>query len=468
MRALLFYLVALAELHAQLTISGNGTGSGVVRSLTTADYQATLSSTTNTRTGSPASTSTATVNGQIFTTYTGGTTYTDRQLTMATGGTMASGVQSFTFTSSVPSVATVNYNGLVTHLTAGTTQITATHVNPTYVVATTLTFPAPSASPTTALTGWTAGLLPASFNSEVDAMIAANGSNLNLLSASNDTTQTYTRNTALWTGNASGMTPSSTLSVGSPLDLSGVSVYNSESDAYNTKFGIALIAPDACLFAQHHTPSSSWVYTFVDNANVNHFATVTAVAQGPADAAQYNGHAGLGGTAGSIYTDLGVGKVTWINPSTGATVATPTTLKFYKLLPANYAHFVAAAVTLGLFPVVGIDQERQVYIHDVSPSYPTSPTLPYWSHNVPTEATRAGYISSVPTGDLNIWSGDSGFPAFVVVHGEPVLLGCNFTGFQYSDPADFHSAINTALGTVGSAYTVTDVNLTGLGYSTQW
>lgn len=453
---------------AQLIISGNGSGTGVVRSFNSSDYSATLSATTITRVASAASTSTATTNGQVFTTYTGGTTYTDKQVAISTSGPISIGVQSFTFTSSNPSVATVNSNGLVTHLTAGTTVITATHVNPTYVVALSLTLPSPSGSVTTLLTGWASGLLPASFNSEVDAMIAANGSNLNLLSSGNDTTQTYVRNTALWTGNASGMTPSSTLTVGSPLDFSGVSVFNSESDAYNTKFGITLIAPDACIFAQHHTPPSSWVYTFVDNSNVNHYATVTAVAVGPADSAQYNGHAGVGGTTSSVYTDIGIGKVTWVNAGNTATVATPTNLKIYKLLPSNYQHFVAAAVSLSYFPVVGIDQERQVYIHDAQVCLYGTGAYPMWFHNVPTESNRAGYISSVPAGDTNIWSGDSGYPAFVIVKGEPVLLGCNFNPNLWSDPADFQSAINTALTAVGSAYTLADVNLTGLGYSTQW
>jgi hypothetical protein len=182
------------------------------------------------------------------------------------------------------------------------------------------------------------------------------------------------------------------------------------------------------------------MFMFVDNANVTYTATVAAVTT--------NSGYGVGGTS-SIYTDICIGHLTWSG-------TTPTTLAVYKILPANFQNYVADR-NLNYCPVVGINQVRQAYVRDLAT---TGFTSTFCQHNAATETTRSPFTYTA-------YSGDSGIGMFIILKGNPILIGCNYTIYTTSLLASYISAINTALAGVGSSYTVTVYDPTSDGFSQQ-
>lgn len=82
-----------------------------------------------------------------------------------------------------------------------------------------------------------------------------------------------------------------------------------------------------------------------------------------------------------------------------------------------------------------------------------------------TFVVRDGLISfeKINSGDIDIRGGDSGNPAFLVIDGEPVLLGCMQQGGAgaVSSIHDRISLINTAMTNLGGGYQLTQFDLSG-------
>ena len=461
----------LLVLLVGLTLSGNGSPSQpTIRPFTSNDYRRsgiTLTSTNYSRLLTAASATTATTSGRSFTTSVAAIYVNDMQFTLHNSG--LGYLPPFTWSINPPSAGTINQSGFFTYgAGSGTMSVIATpppnpfwttysggfSINPT------------GGATSTQFNGWTTGTLPATFNSEMDNLIAASGtfstSKTNLLSSIDDTNGVYVRNTALWTGNAAGMTPSTPLSAGSPVDLSGVSVWENGINNYGVKFQATLITPDIMICAAHVPPAGGSLFRFVDNFGTTFTATTVSRDLGAAESGTLSGTTGVGGTVGSVYTDICLVKVSWSGP-------TPTTLRHYRILPSNYQSYCPDH-NLNAFPLLALDQERQIYLQNVTATgvyiadifgtiesyfhcwcFASPSVYPPYNPN----PARVPYAPSVA-----LYSGDSGMPGFVLVKGEPVLLETlTYGSAEGTNPADFQSAINASIAGLGGTGTVGVVDL---------
>lgn len=106
-------------------------------------------------------------------------------------------------------------------------------------------------------------------------------------------------------------------------------------------------------------------------------------------------------------------------------------------------------------PVVVFDQEEKALVHELSG---WSTGMIYFKE--PSTAKRRAFYELVI-------AGDSGDPVFAIINGVPVLFGLLTTEVSGNSPAGHNTAINTAIGVVDAAgsvstgYTVTNPTLTG-------
>jgi hypothetical protein len=134
----------------------------------------------------------ATTNGRYQSTVTTSTKF-NQQLSFTTSGTYAAG-QYPTWSSSNPTNAPISTGGLVTHVTDGSYFLTATFASPPMKFSISISLTTQTVASTTFI-NWTAGLLGADLNNEVDSRIATNGGTIattgQLFTSANDTTPTF-------------------------------------------------------------------------------------------------------------------------------------------------------------------------------------------------------------------------------------------------------------------------------------
>ncbi len=264
--------------------------------------------------------------------------------------------------------------------------------------------------------------LQANLNSEVDNLIAKTGSTpdtaLNTFSSADDVKLIYKRNTSVWTGglNWTGVVASH------PLN-GPVGVHNSYVVG-----GGALITPQDMVGAAHFAVGNIQI-NFVDANNEVHSATII-------------GQTKIEGT------DIQV--MHFSSPL-------PSSIKYYKILPDNYCDYTPD-YALGSYPILLLldearDTEKKAYVLDSVGHLLASGEIMYTAC---TEKDRAPYTWTVNSG--------SGSPAFVVINGEPVLLGCLHTTASFSNLTAKAEAINVALKSLGSTYQLTTVDLSGFVY----
>jgi hypothetical protein len=405
MKTLLCFL-ALALPASALTIDGSAGGGVPVRSFNSSDLSAVVT-TTAIPVPSGGTLTYGTTNGRYQSTVTASTKF-NQQLSFTTSGTYAAG-QYPTWSSSNPTNAPISAGALVTHVTDGTYLFTATFASPPMKFSLLLPLTTQTVASTTFI-NWTAGLLGADLNTEVDSRITANGGTIattgQLFTSANDTTHVYVRNAA---------------NVFHNLDFTGVSVWQSAVGA-GAKFQMSLVTPTDAIGILHATPAVGTQFIFVDASNTNYTATVAATTQ---------------------VDGFALVHLTWSG-------ATPTTLKVYKVFPSNFQNY-APDHNLNYFPTVSVTQTRQLAVGDVTAASYTS----YLSVFEPTETNRAPFAYSK-------YSGDSGFPIFAVMNGDLIYIAANYSTSGGSGPvvSSYITDLNAALAAFGGSYpALTQVSL---------
>jgi hypothetical protein len=249
-------------------------------------------------------------------------------------------------------------------------------------------------------------------NQEVDKRIAAAGANpgpaLGLFSSADDVKFLYTRNPKCWTHD---------------LDLTGVVISHDYLCQNNhLTSGGALITPQDVVCAAHFAIQNGGVLNFVDAHNVIHTGTVTK-------------GAGIAGT--DIYI---------------CHLAAPVTgVKAYKVLPADWAKYALDRRLRGWPLLLAYNFGHSAFILDADGVGGVNGLAGEMRYHRCQEPARASYTTGISSG--------SGSPAFAVINGEPVLIGCLHTTASTSWIADHEDAINTLLASLGSTQTLTPIDL---------
>lgn len=204
-----------------------------------------------------------------------------------------------------------------------------------------------------------------------------------LFSSYNHSTQSYTRNTSIWTTNT---------------DLTCISPWN--SNAGQNKAG-TLITPKHIVFAAHYQYPTGTTIRFVSNNNVVYNRTlvskVTVYKQGFA-------------------TDITIGK---LDSDVGEGVS------FAKILPSNdiASKFPNLGSEANKYPVpcMYLRQDNNIYCANQISSLRTivgsAAGNAFYSTRAPTNSYRLALYSGVRVGD-------SGGPCFIVINDQAILLGC--------------------------------------------
>jgi hypothetical protein len=377
-----------------LTIHGNG-GGVAVKGFSDSDLKVSVS-VTAIPVPSGGTTTASVVSGQNFSTVTTSTKF-NQQVSYTISGSKVGSVTPV-YTSSDSADAPISAGGYITHINDSTPTFSLSF--PPYFNYTFQIHLATSTQATTSFVSWVAPSLGADLNTEVDTPIATNGGTIattgQLFTSANDTTHVYVRNAA---------------NVFHDLDFTGVSVWESQAQA---KFQISLITPTDAIGILHETPPVGTQFIFVDASNINYTATVVATTQ---------------------VDGFALAHLTWSG-------ATPTTLKVYKVFPANFQNY-SPSHNINYFPVVSVTQTRQLSVADVT----AAPYTSYLSAYEPTETNRAPFAYSK-------YSGDSGFPIFAVMSGDLIYVAANYSQSGGSGPitSSYIADLNAALAAFGGSY----------------
>jgi hypothetical protein len=129
-------------------------------------------------------------------------------------------------------------------------------------------------------------------------------------------------------------------------------------------------------------------------------------------------------------------------------------------LPSTFtAQFIGGASgrTTGRIPLIRMNQNGQARIADWYGSfqlYAGTEKAYMWRCVIPADAARQPYYA-------NAIIGDSGQPAFVLINGEPVLLGVTTGGGTSTGTliSEEITAVNTMMTTLGGGYQLTAIDL---------
>ena len=249
-------------------------------------------------------------------------------------------------------------------------------------------------------------MLVEELNREIDQRIAVVGLNpgaaLGLFSSADDGKFVYTRNPSCWVHD---------------LDLTGVVIsHDYLSQGNHLTSGGALITPQDVVCAAHFTIPSGAVLNFVDAKNVIPTGKVTQGGQVPG-------------------TDICICHL-------AAPVAG---VKAYKVLPADWAKYSLDGRLRGWPLLMAYNFGHMAYVLDADG------VMGELRYHPCLEPALEPYTTKIGSG--------SGSPAFAVINGEPVLVGCLHTTASTSWIADHEEAINALLGSLGSTQRLTTVDL---------
>jgi hypothetical protein len=243
-------------------------------------------------------------------------------------------------------------------------------------------------------------------NGEIDKRVAAVGLNpgpaLSWFSSADDTKFVYVRNPTSWVHD---------------LDLTGVVVsHDYLCQGNHLTSGGALITPQDVVCAAHFAHPGGAVLNFVDANNVIHTGTVTKGAPVPG-------------------TDIYLCHLA--APVAGVTA--------YKVLPPDWSKYALDRRLRGWPLLMAYNFGHMAYLLDADG------VVGELRYHRCMEPALAPYTTKISSG--------SGSPAFAVINGEPVLVGCLHTTGSTSWIADHEDAINTLLASLGSTSTLTTFDL---------
>jgi hypothetical protein len=226
----------------------------------------------------------------------------------------------------------------------------------------------------------------------------------------------FARNSNLWIGK---------------VDLTAISAYNTQVDAYGTKFEVTAISPMHCLGAHHCALRPGVMLNFVgaDNTTVTR-RVVTSL--NPVD-------------------DI---EVYLLNQELPPSV-TP-----MSILPRGWAKYLRPGTPLHL-PAIFINQANKLYCAEAY-GIATGPD-PQVLYQAPTTMQRVAF-------NTQVISGDSSFPEMVLVNGTPAILSLWHFGGYGAGPleAAHFDQINTAMrqlsrkAGLGTNYQLRPVSMTGI------
>lgn len=214
------------------------------------------------------------------------------------------------------------------------------------------------------------------------------------------------------------------------LDLTCISPWNS-LEAH--KRAGTLITPRHVIFAQHFPLPNGTEIRFVDSTDTIHTRTVSNTAQ-------------------ILTTDIRVGVLDSDLPST---------IRFAKILPSNWATYFPTASEPNLaIPVLATDQDENLLYMETRQLHYLYGGVRYVSLKRADELVRTQFAAL----HEQFITGDSGSAAFFVFNREPVLAGCVYgsdsqTRFVLPSPHHYAADINTALTTLGGGYQLTTFDL---------
>ena len=361
-----------------------------------------------------------------------------------------------TYTSSNPAFATVDTTGSVAYVAHGHVWITGSSQFWSSSIDFDMgTYP-PDVSSTFA--GFAPGSLAYAIDTSLDSYLTGTGSEEvckfftstptsgSSVSTADDSTVYYTRNSSLW-------------ATGTTFNLTGISIWNTNSTWSERSDGLdmlggTLLTPQHVISCQHYHWNVGDVLMFVTSTGSVVHRTLTAVAQ-------------VGNTDGFL------GRLD--SP-------VPSSLHVYSVLPTNFLNYVKShtfknvgvmGVCVAQAPVPGDNNLPDGHLKNLYAVrvYPGADALvnifdsiAYYGVNTDyLNSTRATY--ALPRGYAV--SGDSGEPAFLVIDGELVFVGCFFGPYGSSNSCilSIHDKINAmisgtgVLATSGTTYTLRDHNM---------
>jgi len=322
-----------------------------------------------------------------------------------------------TFASSNTPVATVNQNGLVSHISNGTSVITVA------VPSTGVSFSTPSLTLSTTVSSsnfdnyvnYVSGSLARSASDAVDTRLVGKSSStaLRIFTLQDHANSNYTRNPNVWC---------------SDLDLTCFSPYNS-IDLYQ-RAG-TLISPRHIIFAWHFPIANGATVRFVkmDGTVVNRTMTNS-----------------ISISNGSNARDIWIGVLD---------SDVPAGISFAKILPTNWdTKLPSVNSTFYTIPCLVLDQEEKALISDWQFETDLTKLKEQTTFKSPTDVKRLQFYE-------NLIDGDSGNPAFLIVNNQLVLLTVWTGGGAGSGSSvRYHrDEINAIMTTLGGGYQLTSVDL---------
>jgi hypothetical protein len=366
------------------------------------------------------SSSAITVLDRLLSRTTTSTTMYDQQMQVSWSGTLP---ETVSWASSNPSVASVNASGFVTHLTNGSTTITAS--SSTYSATLSLSLQSSGAGIVDTLTGWVSGSLAHHISANVDSRIAGKTAStaLPLFSSQNHTTPAFTRNTACWAHDLG-------------TALASISPSNTST---NNLWAGAAVSPRHVIFCAHAAPPDGCVMRFVTTDN--QVVTRTLMTK-----------SGIGASIGYGMPDVLVGVLD---------SDLPNTVPFAKVLPDNWASYLPSLTTMSVkygLPALCLDQEEKALVTDLHTLFGYGPVaFAYFSFPAGLNAAKRGEFYEGKVG------GDSGNPAYLIINGELVLI-CVWTfggAGQGTNIQAWRSQVNATMTNLGGGYQLTNVDLSG-------
>lgn len=264
-------------------------------------------------------------------------TFYDHQLTANYSGVLS---DSFSWSSSNPTVATVNSSGFVTHLTTGTANITVAAQGQSRTISLSLVAVG-SIDPTVSLIGYAAGSLSEHVNAQVNSRLVGKTPSTSkpIYSTRDGTNHIYVRNTAGWAYS---------------VDLTCISPFSWHG---------ALVSPRHIHSANHAAPSGQIRFVTTDNQVI----TRTIVAT-------YN--PGADSRISLLDSDV------------------PSSIKFAKVLPNNFLNYMPD-VDFRRVAALCTDQEDKALVFDTSLGRAYSWTTFFW----PVDSVRATFNETAIGGD---------------------------------------------------------------------
>jgi hypothetical protein len=355
--------------------------------------------------------STLTVNDKIITRTVGAANYSDHQMDLTYVGVLPSAI---VWTSSNLAVATVDSGGFVTHLSTGSTNITATVGSDSRSQLISLVVTGGTTSDV--LLNYVSGSLSKAVSDEVDMRIGGKsvGSAIEIFSTQNHSTSTYVRNTQCWIYDLRSQ-------------ISSESPWNSTGG--NLMAG-TVISPLHIIFAAHYQIGTGSTVRFVDgDGNVFNRTMVSKIT--PTQTA-------------TLYPDYTIGALD--SPL-------PNSIVPAKILPANFTNYLPSLASGSTIPALCLDQQEHAIVTDL---YSLDSMAQFTYPNSVNYAKRAEFYEAKI-------SGDSGNPAYLIINGQLVLL-CVWT-FGGAGAGTFltphKTAINAFMGQLGGSYQISEVDLSG-------